>query len=162
MNKMMVFLTVLMLLGAHTLFAQQTRCPLTGTWANLKLGGNWGEASITLFAVKKIGQNPFKQKLASNGYIDVTDIYFEEGIIYNLVYEKTLAPNTYQFATTYTVGRQARSGKLQIKKNGRQIIVTGIDALTKKQPIHGKVFQSTSDAHDSGPMFDNDSIVVVQ
>lgn len=58
-----------------TVSAQNEKCPLTGDWYNLSMGGKWGEASITLFVDKKVGQNPFMAKRAINGYISMADVY---------------------------------------------------------------------------------------
>lgn len=126
-----------------TISAQDAKCPLTGYWHNLSIGGNWGEASITLIADKKVGQNPYMSKIASNGYINLTDVNFEKEKIYNLTYSKTISENTYEFIVQYYVGKQLKSGQLQLKRTGTKLSVIGIDPTTKKQPIHGKLFEKS-------------------
>lgn len=128
-----------------TISAQDAKCPLTGYWYNLSIGGNWGEASITLIADKIVGQNPHMSKIPSNGYINLTDIYFEKEKIYNLVYSKTTSENTYEFIVQYYVGKQLKSGQLQLKRTGTKLSVIGIDPTTKKQPVHGKLFEKSQE-----------------
>lgn len=120
--------------------AQNEKCPISGQWWYERLGGNWGEAGCYIFADKKVGQNTYMEKRASNGYIDISDVYFEKGRNYNLVYVKTTAPDTYEFSTQYFIGKQLKNGKLQIKVVGSKIAITALDPVTKKQPIHGKTF----------------------
>lgn len=171
MKKLLLSLSALMLIGnVQTILGQQVKCPLIGHWDNIQLGGNWGEAYIDLFPQKKVGQNPSMNKLASNGYIDISDVYFESGINYNLVYEKETASNTYQFAVQFNENNQVRRGKIQIKKNGNKVVITGIDPIMKKQPIHGKFFESSGNqqnetqtsTHVSVPQFDEDFLYMVE
>lgn len=141
-RKLVVLFVVVLNLGM-TANAQSEKCPLTGGWYNLSIGGNWGEAGLYLFAEKIVGKNPFMEKKPSNGYISVSDVYFENEKNYNLVYDKTTALNTYEFTVQYFVGKQLRTGKLQLKKNGTKLTITGLDPNMKKQPIHGKIFEET-------------------
>lgn len=120
--------------------AQNEKCPISGSWYVEQLGGNWGEASCTIIADKKAGQNPYMEKRASNGYISFADVNFENEKVFNLVYVKTTAPDTYEFTTQYFMGKQLKTGKLQIKVVGSKIAITALDPVTKKQPIHGKTF----------------------
>ena len=171
MKKTLLALAALLLIGnVKTILAQQVKCPLVGHWDNIQLGGIWGEAAIDLFPLKKVGQNPFMDKLASNGYIDITDVYFESGINYNLVYEKETASSTYQFAVQFNENNIVRRGKIQIRKNGKKVVVMGVDPIMKKQPIHGKTFElsnyqkdtSQPDSHTSAPLVDEDFLYMVE
>lgn len=126
-----------------TASAQSEKCPLTGGWVNFAVGGDWGEAAIWLFAEKKVGQNPYMKNRSVNGYISMSDVYFENEKNYNLVYNKTTALNTYEFTAQYFVGKQLRTGKIQLKKIGTKLTIIGLDPNMKKQPIHGKTFEET-------------------
>lgn len=136
-----ITITIALFFMVITISAQDSKCPLTGYWYNLSIGGDWGEASITLIADKKVGQNPHMNKIPSNGYINLADVYFEKEKIYNLIYSKTISENTYEFIVQYYVGKQLKSGQLQLKRAGTKLSVIGIDPTTKKQPIHGKLFE---------------------
>ena len=124
-----------------TVSAQSVKCPLSGDWNNLQLGGEWGESALFLSPDKKVGVNSNMSKRLSNGDIYMADIYFEREKHYNLVFVKTVSDNTYEFTVEYYVGKQLRTGKLQIKKNGTDLILTGMDPATKKLPFHGKTYQ---------------------
>ena len=124
-----------------TVSAQNQKCPISGDYNNLQLGGEWGEFSLFISADKKVGNNSHMSKRMSNGNIYMADVYFEKEKNYNLVYNKTTADNTYELTVEYFVGKQLRTGKLQIKKSGDELILTGLDPVTKKQPFHGKTYQ---------------------
>ena len=115
----------------------ETTCPLVGNWYGV-LGNGWGETTVFLQADKKVGVNPKMAKRQSNGAIDMTDDEFVREWNYNLVFNRTLGTNTYEFTVQRMVGKQLKSGKLQIKRNGNGITMTGLDAWTKQQPFHGK------------------------
>ena len=145
-----MLLTAIVLLGfVQSANAQQMKCPLVGEWFTLSINEFYGEGNIKLEAVKKVGLNPYRDKISSNGYIDITDVYFEGGINYNLVYEKTIDANIYQFSTSYRDGKVMRTGTIQLKKSGTYVVVYGVDNLTKKQPIHGVRFQTQGLDFDS-------------
>ena len=124
-----------------TVNAQSVKCPLSGDWYVPQLGGEWGESSVFISPDKKVGNNSNMSKRQSNGDIYMADVYFEREKHYNLVFVKTVSDNTYEFTVEYYVGKQLRTGKLQIKKNGDNLILTGIDPATKKLPFHGKTYQ---------------------
>ena len=123
--------------------AQSEKCPLTGGWVNFAIGGDWGEAAIWLFPEKKVGQNPYMKNRPGNGYISMSDVCFENEKNYNLIYNKTTASDTYEFTVQYYVGKQLRTGKIQLKKVGTKLTITGLDPNMKKQPIQGKTFEKT-------------------
>lgn len=124
-----------------TVSAQNQKCPISGDYNNLQLGGDWGESSLFISADKKVGNNSHMSKRMSNGNIYMADVYFEKEKNYNIVYNKTTAADTYEFTVEYYVGKQLRTGKLQIKKSGDELILTGLDPATKKLPFHGKTYQ---------------------
>jgi hypothetical protein len=68
----------------------------------------------------------------------MTDDAFEREWNYNLVFNRTVNSNTYEFTVQRIVGKQLKTGKLQIRRNGDSITMTGLDAWTKQQPFHGK------------------------
>ena len=77
-------------------------------------------------------------KRVSNGAIDMTDDAFVREWNYNLVFNRTISPSTYEFTLQRMVGKQLKQGKLQIRKSGDNITFTGLDAWAKQQPFHGK------------------------
>ena len=89
-------------------------------------------------ADKKVGVNSKMSKRQSNGAIDMTDDAFIREWNYNLVFNRTVSDNVYEFTVQRMVGKQLKSGKLQIRRNGDKITMTGMDAWTKQQPFHGK------------------------
>ena len=115
----------------------ETTCPLVGNWYG-ELGNGWGETTVFLLADKKTGVNPKMTQRQSNGAIDMTDDAFVREWNYNLVFVRTIGDNTYEFTVQRMVGKQLKSGTLQIKRNGGSITMTGLDAWTKQQPFHGK------------------------
>lgn len=117
--------------------AAETACPLIGDWYGV-LGGGWGETTVFLQADCKTGVNSKMGKRKSNGSIDMTDDAFEREWNYNLVFNRTVNSNTYEFTVQRIVGKQLKTGKLQIRRNGDSITMTGLDAWTKQQPFHGK------------------------
>lgn len=123
--------------AATTASATPTTCPLTGDWYGI-LGNGWGETTVFLQADCKTGVNSKMAKRQSNGAIDMTDDAFESEWNYNLVFNRTVSENTYEFTVQRMVGKQLKSGKLQVKRNGDRITMTGLDAWTKQQPFHGK------------------------
>lgn len=123
--------------AATTASATPTACPLTGDWYGI-LGNGWGETTVFLQADCKTGVNSKMAKRQSNGAIDMTDDAFESEWNYNLVFNRTVSENTYEFTVQRMVGKQLKSGKLQVKRNGDRITMTGLDAWTKQQPFHGK------------------------
>ena len=144
MKKSVLFFATIVALSVLSLHAnaQNEKCSLDGYWYVNQLGGNWGEASCTIFADKKVGQNPHMAKRPSNGYISIADVYFENERIYNLVFSKTLTAGTYEFTVQYFIGKQLKTGRLQIKTIGNKIAISALDPVTKKQPIHGKIFEA--------------------
>lgn len=124
-----------------TVSAQNQKCPISGDYNNLQLGGDWGESSLYISADKKVGNNSHMSKRMSNGNIYMSDVYFEKEKNYNLVYSKQLEADTYEFVVEYYVGKQLRTGRLQIKKSGDDLILTGLDPATKKLPFNGKKYQ---------------------
>lgn len=120
-----------------TVPAAETTCPLVGDWYGT-LGNGWGETTVYLQADKKTGVNPKMAKRLSNGSINMTDEEFVREWNYNLVFDRTVSENTYEFTVQRMVGKQLKSGKLQIKRNSDSITMTGLDAWTKQQPFHGK------------------------
>lgn len=112
-------------------------CPLVGDWYGT-LGNGWGETTVFIQADKKVGVNPNMSKRQSNGAIDMTDDAFIQERNYNLVFVRTVNDNTYEFTVQRMVGKQLKSGKMQIKRNGDNISMTGLDAWAKQQPFHGK------------------------
>ena len=124
-----------------TVSAQSVKCPLSGDWNNTQLNDVWGESALFISPDKKVGNNSNMSKRLSNGDIYMADVYFEKEKHYNLVYVKTIYDNTYEFTIEYYVGKQLRTGKLQIKKSGDNLILTGMDPATKKLPFHGKTYQ---------------------
>ena len=124
-----------------TVSAQSVKCPLSGDWNNTQLNDVWGESALFISPDKKVGNNSNMTKRLSNGDIYMADVYFEKEKHYNLVYVKTIYDNTYEFTIEYYVGKQLRTGKLQIKKSGDNLILTGMDPATKKLPFHGKTYQ---------------------
>ncbi len=124
-----------------TVSAQNQECPIFGDYNNLQLGGDWGESSLFISADKRVGNNSHMSKRMSNGNIYMADVYFEKEKNYNLVYSKQLEADTYEFVVEYYVGKQLRTGKLQIKKSGDELVLTGLDPATKKLPFHGKKYQ---------------------
>ena len=139
--KKTIMMCLMAIVCLMTVNAQNQKCPISGDYNNLQLGGEWGESSLYISADKKIGNNSYMKKRASNGCIDMSDVYFERGKNYNLVYSKQLAADTYEFIVEYYVGKQLRTGKLQIKKVGDELVLTGLDPAMKKQPFHGKKYQ---------------------
>jgi len=123
-----------------TINAQNVKCPVSGDWHNLALGGDWGESALFISS-NRTTDNAYFPKRPSNGCLSYADIYFEKEVAYNLIYNKTLAENTYEFTLEYKVGKQIRKGKVQIKKSGDNLIVSGMDVATKKMPIHGKKYE---------------------
>ena len=124
-----------------TVSAQSVKCPLSGDWNNTQLNDVWGESALFISPDKKVGNNSNMSKRLSNGDIYMADVYFEQEKHYNLVYVKTISDNIYEFTIEYYVGKQLRTGKLQIKKSGDNLILTGMDPATKKLPFHGKTYQ---------------------
>ena len=124
-----------------TVSAQSVKCPLSGDWNNTQLNDVWGESALFISPDKKVGNNSNMSKRLSNGDIYMADVYFEKEKHYNLVYVKTISDNIYEFTIEYYVGKQLRTGKLQIKKSGDNLILTGMDPATKKLPFHGKTYQ---------------------
>ena len=115
----------------------ETTCPLEGNWYGV-LGNGWGETTVFLQADKKAGVNSKMAKRLSNGAIDMTDDAFVREWNYNLVFNRTISPSTYEFTLQRMVGKQLKQGKLQIRKSGDNITFTGLDAWAKQQPFHGK------------------------
>ena len=124
-----------------TVNAQNQKCPISGDYNNLQLGGEWGESSLYISADKKQGITSSMPKRMSNGSIYMSDVYFEKEKNYNLVYSKPLGTDTYEFVVEYYVGKQLKTGKLQIKKSGSDLILTGLDPVTKKLPFSGKTYK---------------------
>ena len=124
-----------------TVSAQSVKCPLSGDWNNTHLNDVWGESALFISPDKKVGNNSSMSKRLSNGDIYMADVYFEQEKHYNLVYVKTISDNIYEFTIEYYVGKLLRTGKLQIKKSGDNLILTGMDPATKKLPFHGKTYQ---------------------
>ena len=139
--KKTIMMCLMAMVCLMTASAQNQKCPISGCYNNLQLGGDWGESSLCLSADKEMGYTSSMPKRMGNGSIDIADIYFEKEKKYNLVYSKTTAANTYEFTVEYYVGKQLRTGKLQIKKSGDALILTGLDPATKKLPFHGKAYQ---------------------
>ena len=139
--KKMIMMCLMAMVCLMTANAQNPKCPISGDYNNLQLGGEWGESSLFISADKKMGITSSMPKRMSNGNIYMADVYFEKEKNYNLVYNKTTSDNTYEFTVEYFVGKQLRTGKLQIKKSGDGLILTGLDPATKKQPFHGKTYQ---------------------
>ena len=125
--------------------AQTTQCPLKGMWWIGSLNAKWGESTVYLDFDKKAGANPNMGKRSCNGYIYMADVYFESEKSYCLTYNKTTAPHTYEFTVHYMNGRQLATGKVQLKTNGKQMTVTGLDALMKKQPFNGKTYEGNNE-----------------
>lgn len=126
---------------AATAAPVETTCPLVGSWYGWLGNGDgsgWGETTVFLMADKKAGVNPKMAQRQSNGAIDMGDEAFVREWNYNLVFVRTIADNTYEFTVQRMVGKQLKSGKLQIKRNGDSITMTGLDAWAKQQPFHGK------------------------
>jgi hypothetical protein len=117
--------------------AAETTCPLVGDWYGI-LNDGWGETTVFLQADKKVGVNSKMSKRQSNGAIDMTDDAFIREWNSNLVFNRTVSDNVYEFTVQRMVGKQLKSGKLQIRRNGDKITMTGMDAWTKQQPFHGK------------------------
>lgn len=115
----------------------ETTCPLEGNWYGV-LGNGWGETTVFLQADKKAGVNSKMANRLSNGAIDMTDDAFVREWNYNLVFNRTISPSTYEFTLQRMVGKQLKQGKLQIRKSGDNITFTGLDAWAKQQPFHGK------------------------
>jgi len=121
----------------------ETTCPLVGDWYGT-LGNGWGETTVFLQADKKTGVNSKMAKRLSNGSIDMADDEFIRERNYNLVFNRTLSADTYEFTVQRMEGKQLKSGKLQIKRSGDSITMTGLDAWTKQQPFHGKTLGKSS------------------
>ena len=119
----------------------ETTCPLVGNWYGTLGNGDgsgWGETTVFLQAGKKVGVNPKMAKRQSNGAIDMTDEAYVREWNYNLVFNRTVSDNVYEFTVQRQVGKQLKSGKVQIRCNGDNITMTGLDAWTRQQPFHGK------------------------
>jgi hypothetical protein len=128
-----------------TTTAQNAKSPLSGSWYIGQIGGNWGEGSITLAADEKVGINPYMAKRSCHGYVYMSDENFEKEKSYCLTYSKTLAPHTYEFTVHFMNGRQLATNKLQLKVDGKKLVLTGLDPIMKKQPINGKTFEANSE-----------------
>lgn len=122
----------------------ETVCPITGDWCGYLGNKGWGECAVYLQAEKKLGMTAGMSKQAGHGNIFMTDEEFVNERKYNLVLLRTIDSNTCEFTVQLKVGKQLKQGKMQIKRNGDKILMTGLDAWTKQQPFHGKTIDKTN------------------
>ncbi|MBQ7470827.1 MAG: SH3 domain-containing protein [Prevotella sp.] len=117
--------------------AQPEKCPLKGDWAGWIGKNGWGEIAVFITPEKKADLFYELPKVQGNGSINYSDEFFESGGGCVLIFNRSLGNNAYEFTVQKKEGKQIKSGKLQIKKLGNKLQLTGLDAWTKQQPYHG-------------------------
>ena len=119
---------------------QETVCPLVGFWSGMP-GGGWAELAVGIRADKKKGNDYQMPNLACNGSISMTDEDFIKEKNFSLIFNRTISADCYEFTVIQMLGKQQKSGKVQIKRVGSKIVITGLDAWTKQQPFHNKTIE---------------------
>ena len=116
-------------------------CPLTGDWHGYLGSGGWGECALFLQAKKQVGMTSGMAKQAGHGNLSLTDEEFVRERKYNLLFVRPTDSNTFEFTVQLMAGKQLKQGKLQIKRSGSTLTMTGLDAWARQQPFHGKTME---------------------